>query len=67
MNEKKWCDFLHKKTSYWKPPPLPFKPVLSQKIIEATTPKKYVVDEIAQDAGYSVLRLPPYRWVFNPV
>ena len=41
------------------PLPLPFKPILLQKIREANIPKKYVVHEMALDAGYSVLRLPP--------
>ena len=34
--------------------PLPVKPVLLQKICEANIPKKYVVDELALDARYSV-------------
>ena len=41
------------------PLPLPFKPILLQKIREANIPKKYVVHEMALNAGYSVLRLPP--------
>ena len=41
------------------PLPPPFKPILLLKICEANIPKKYVVHEIALDAGYSVLRLPP--------
>ena len=47
--------------------PLPLhcykKPVLFQKICEANIPKKYVVDEMALDAGYSALKLPPYHCV----
>ena len=42
---------------------LPVKPVLLQKICEANILKKYVVDEMTLDAGYSVLRLPPYHCV----
>lgn len=45
----------------------PVKPVFSQKIRVANSPKKYVFDEMDQDAGYSVIRLPPYHSVFNPV
>ena len=41
------------------PLPPPFKPILLLKIREANIPKKYVVHEMALDAGYSVLRLPP--------
>ena len=47
--------------------PLPVKPVLLQKICEANIPKKYVVDEMFLNAEYSVLRLPPYHFVFNSI
>ena len=42
---------------------MPVKPVLLQKICEANILKKYVVDEMTLDAGYYVLRLPPYHCV----
>ena len=47
--------------------PLPVKPVLLNKIHEATIPKKYVINEMATAAGYSVLRLPHYHHAFNPI
>lgn len=30
-------------------------------------PIRYVVDEIAEEYGHKVLRLPPYHCVFNPI
>ena len=46
---------------------LPAKPALLQKILEANIPNKYVIDEMALDAGHSVLKLSLYYCVFNPV
>ena len=43
------------------PSPVPVKSTLLEKIHEANFPKKYVIDEMATTAGYSVLRLPPYH------
>ena len=45
---------------------LPVKPVLLEKICETNILQKYVIDEMAIAAGYSVLCLPPY-FVFNPI
>ena len=47
--------------------PYPVKPVLLEKICEANIPKKYVIDDTATAAGYSVDCLPPYHCVFNQI
>ena len=49
------------------PLPLPIKSVLLQKTPDANISKKYDIDEMTLDAGYSVLWLPPYYWVFNSI
>ena len=49
------------------PSPLPVKHVLLEKIREANILKKYIIDSMATTAVYSVLRLPPYHCVFNPI
>lgn len=41
------------------PSPLPFKPVLLEKMCGANIPKKYVIEEMITAARYSVLRLHP--------
>ena len=46
---------------------LPVKPLLVQKIHEANIPKKYIVEEMALDAEYSVLRFSSYQCVFKPI
>ena len=47
------------------PDPLPTKPVLLQKIRQANIFKKFVIDIMAKEAGFSVLRLPPCHCVLN--
>ena len=51
------------------PNPVPTKSVLLEKIliILKTIEKKYVIDSMANTAGYSVLRLPPYHCILNPI
>lgn len=41
------------------PSPLPFKPVLLEKMCRVNIPKKYVIEEMITAARYSVLRLHP--------
>lgn len=31
------------------------------------TKKSYVIDNLAKDAGHTILRLPPYHCEFNPI
>ena len=47
--------------------PLPVNPVLLEKICEGNITKKYIIGELATAAGYSVLCLPPYHCVFDPI
>ena len=49
------------------PNPLPTKPVLLQKIRQANISKQFVIDIMAKEAGLSVLHLPPYYCVLNPI
>lgn len=48
------------------PLPQPVKPVALQKLCQANISDKYVVDEMATDAGCSVLRSPVYHYISNP-
>ena len=47
------------------PNPLPTKPVLLQKIRQANIFIQFVIDIMAKEARFSVLRLPPYH--LNPI
>ena len=49
------------------PSPCPTKPILLNIIKEHNFEKEYVVDQIAANYGHTVLRLPPYFCVFNPI
>ncbi|KAE9521370.1 hypothetical protein AGLY_018192 [Aphis glycines] len=40
---------------------------LMAKVREISRNKSYVIDKIAEDAGHTVLRLPPYHCEFNPI
>ena len=51
------------------PNPIPTKSVLLEKIlmILKNIEKQYVIDYMAEKAGYSVLRLPSYHCILNPI
>ena len=51
------------------PNPIPTKSVLLEKIliILKNIEKQYAIDYMAEKAGYSVLRLPPYCCILNPI
>ena len=49
------------------PEPMPTKPVLHSLIREANNPKQYIVDKIAKTSGCSILWLPPYHCMLNPI
>ena len=51
------------------PNPIPTKSVLLEKIliIFKNIAKQYVIDSMAEKAGYSVLRLPLYHCILNPI
>ena len=49
------------------PEPVPTKPVLLKLIKDANIQKKYIIDSMAESAGHTVLRLPPYHCMLNPI
>ena len=51
------------------PNPIPTNSVLLEKILVLlkNNEKQYVIDYMAQKAGYSVQRLPQYRCMLNPI
>ena len=49
------------------PTPLPTKPVLLEKVHEKNIKSEYIIDKMAKEAGYDVLRLPPNHCIFNPI
>ena len=51
------------------PNPVPTKSVLLEKIliILKNIEKQNVIDSMAKTAGYSVLQLPPYHYILNPI
>jgi len=49
------------------PSPCPTKSVLLNIIKNLNFEKQYVVDELAKKFGHTVLRLPPYYCIFNPI
>ena len=51
------------------PNPIPTKSVLLEKIliIFKNIEKQYVIDSMAEKGGYSVLRLPVYHCILNPI
>ena len=51
------------------PNPIPTKSVLLEKIliIFENIEKQYVIDSLVEKAGYSVLRLPLYHCILNPI
>ena len=66
MRKNDMIDFM-KKYVIRIPKPFPTKPVLLSLIKEANIQKQYIVDNIAKLAGHSVLRLPPYHCMLNPI
>ena len=67
MKKKKRYDFIYDKNHIEIPSPVPVKSILLEKIREANIPKRYVIDKMATTAGCSVLHLPPYHCIFNPI
>jgi len=49
------------------PDALPTKLILLGMVKKLNLKKEYVIDEMANEAGYEVLRLPPYHSNFNPI
>ena len=49
------------------PEPIPTKPLLFSFIREAYVHKQYIFDNIAKTSGGSVLQLPPYHCMLNPI
>ena len=49
------------------PQPIPFKPVLLHLIKAHNIKKAYIIDNMAEEAGHRVLRLPPYHCNFNAI
>ena len=66
MRKNEMIDFM-KKYSIRIPEPVPIKPVLLSLIKAANIQKQCIVDNIAKLAGHSVLRLPPYHCMLNPI
>jgi len=44
-----------------------FKNELLNLVARNKPPKKYLVDDLAEQYGHKVLRLPPYHCIFNPI
>ena len=51
------------------PNPIPTKSVLLEKIliILENIEKQYAINSMAEKTGYSILRLPPYHCILNPI
>ena len=66
MRKNGMIEFM-KKHNIVRAEPTTTKAVLLSLIREANVPKQYIVDNIAKTSGCSVLRLPPYHCLLNPI